>query len=116
MYNEFALDLKVARRNAGLTQRDCAHLIDVNVSLVSLIENGRRVPTVTETCKLSLIYGKSFESLFSGIMRDARNDLFEQIVTIPDAPIGMRGSFNRQKTLESLAERLEEADSLDYDD
>lgn len=106
MINEFTLDLKTARRKSGLTQIDCAHLLDIHPTLVSQMENGKRLPSVREICTLSLIYGKSFESLFAGIFKDARNDLRERLTTIPDAPRSWLGSHNRQHTLNSLAERL----------
>ena len=115
MHKEYTLDLKVARRNAGFTQADIAHLLGVDESLISQTETGKRTPTITELCKLSLIYGRNFESLFLGIMRDARNDLFAKIVSIPDAPLNARGSFNREKTLEAMMQRLELLDREEYE-
>lgn len=115
MLYEFSLDLKVARRKSGLTQEDCAHLLGVTSTLISRIENGKRIPTVREICTLSLIYGKSFESLFSGIITDAQENLRERIVTIPDAPYKWIGSMNRKRTLDNLARRLREAERLDYE-
>lgn len=115
MLYEFSLDLKVARRKSGLTQEDCAHLLDVNKTLISRIENGKRIPTVREICTLSLIYGKSFESLFSGIIADAQESLRERVITIPDAPYSWIGSLNRKRTLDSLARRLREAERLEHE-
>jgi len=106
MIDEFTLDLKTARRKSGLTQDDCAHLLDINTGLVSRMETGKRIPTVLEICTLSLIYGKSFESLFAGIFKDARHGLRERLTTIPDAPPSWLGKTNRQHTLNELAERL----------
>lgn len=116
MHKEYALDLKVARRNAGFTQADLAHLLGLDECVISRTETGKRTPTITEMCKLSLIYGKTFENLFHGIMKDARSDLFAKIVSIPDAPLNARGSFNREKTLDALMERLEALDRRDYDE
>ncbi|MDA4846408.1 helix-turn-helix transcriptional regulator [Hoeflea poritis] len=106
MINEFALDLKTARKKSGLTQVDCAHLLNVTEPICSRIENGKRMPSVRELCTLSLIYGRNFESLFAGIFKEARIDLRERLTTIPDAPNGWLGRMNRQHTLNSLAERL----------
>jgi len=106
MFHAFTHDLKAVRRKAGLTQVDCAHLLAINPSIVSQIETGKRMPTVREICTLSLIYGRSFESLFAGVFRDARADLREQLTTIPDAPKNWLGRHNRQHTLNGLAERL----------
>lgn len=109
MFNEFTLDLKVARRRSGLTQIDCAHLLNIHPSLVSQIENGKRMPTIREICTLSLVYRRSFESLFAGIFADARDDLRERLTTIPDAPKHWLGRNNRQHTLNTLAEHLLDA-------
>ena len=42
MIQEFTLDLRAARRNSGLRQVDCAHLMGVNKTKVSNLENGRQ--------------------------------------------------------------------------
>ena len=62
MSTEFALDLRLARKKSGLTQRDCAHLLNVHASKVSALEHGKQLPTLIEICTLSLIYGRSFEA------------------------------------------------------
>ena len=111
MINEFTLDLKVARRRCGLTQADCAHLLNIHPSLVSQIENGKRMPTIRELCILSLVYRRSFESLFAGVVADARRDLHQRLATMPDAPKHWLGRHNRQHTLNALAEQLLDAHS-----
>ena len=111
MINEFTLDLKVARKRSGLTQIDCAHLLNIHPSLVSQTENGKRLPTVREICTLSLIYGRSFESLFAGIFADARDDIQERLASIPDAPKHWLGRHNRQHTLDRLADLLQSTHS-----
>jgi transcriptional regulator with XRE-family HTH domain len=73
MIQEFTLDLRAARRNSGLRQVDCAHLMGVNKTKISNLENGRQRPSVRDICTLSMIYGRSFESLFAGIF-DELND------------------------------------------
>ena len=100
------MDLKVARRKSGLTQIDCAHLLGIHDTLLSQMENGRRMPTVKEICSLSLIYGRSFETLFSGVFKDVRSDLKERLLTIPNAPKAWVGSLNRQNTIDRLAQDL----------
>ena len=114
MYQEFAIDLKVARRKSGLTQVDCAHLLGVHETLLSQMENGRRMPTVKEICALSMIYGRSFESLFSGVFQDVRQDLKEHLLTLPDAPKSWIGSLNRQNTVDRLARDLAKDNGLKY--
>lgn len=105
---EFALDLTVARRNSGLTQQDCAHLLGVSDKTVAKLEKGVRTPTVHEICTMSLIYGRSFESLFSGIFKDVRTQLADRIRTMPEASGTVCLRINRQSTLNRLARRLED--------
>lgn len=114
MTNEFALDLKVARRKSGLTQIDCAHLLGAHPSKISLLESGKSLPSVRDICLLILIYGKSFESLFGGIFVDARHDLRERLKTMPSAPKRWLGRFNRHSTITSLAQRLDALIDEDY--
>ena len=75
MHTAFAQDLKVARRKSGLSQLDCGHLLDINQQRMSQLENGKSLPTIPEICSLSLIYGRSFESLFGSVFLEVRNQL-----------------------------------------
>ncbi|MCP4284807.1 MAG: helix-turn-helix transcriptional regulator [Gammaproteobacteria bacterium] len=106
MTEEYALDLRAARREAGLTQRDCAYLIDVPATRVSHLEGGEKLPTVTELCTLCLVYGRSFESLFCGIIKDAYLALQERLASLPQPNDISANTFNRQITLNALAARL----------
>jgi transcriptional regulator with XRE-family HTH domain len=108
MTKEFALDLKVARRNSGLTQEDCAHLLDVCDATVAKIESGKRMPTIHEICTLSLIYGRSFESLFSGIFKEVRLNLNNRLASMPEGSGTICLRINRLSTLNNLGRRLSE--------
>jgi transcriptional regulator with XRE-family HTH domain len=46
MSTDFALDLRVARRQAGFTQEDVARLLGVTQSQISDLEHGRVLPTL----------------------------------------------------------------------
>ena len=102
-----ALYLKVARNNAGLRQTDVAHLLGVQKARISRIENGKALPTILETAKLSIVYGKEMESLLSGLIDQIVRDLVERMQTMPSAPRKTPETFNRVHTLSSLARRLE---------
>lgn len=115
MIDDFSLELKVARRKAGLSQKDCAHLLGVHASRVSLLESGKAVPTINQMCRLSLIYGRSFENLFGGVMEDARRDLRRRMHAMPDAPTRWLGRFNRENTLRALAHRLTSTIDEEYE-
>ena len=114
MTNEFALDLKVARRKSGLTQEDCAHLLGTFQPKISQMEAGKTMPSVREICTLSIIYGKSFESLFSSIFTDAIRAIRERLTTLPDCPKQWMGRYNRNNTLNALSERLETLNNQQY--
>ena len=106
MSTEFALDLRLARRKSGLTQRDVAHLLGAHQTLVSELERGRQIPTLEQIVTLSLIYGRSFESLFSALMRTARERLQQRILHMPAGVRSYVGTFNRDASIERLARRL----------
>lgn len=106
MSTEFALDLRLARRKAGYTQRDIAHLLSVQQSCVSALERGRVLPSVEEIVTLSLIYGRSFESLFAQLMKDARYALRDRIRTMPDSARSYVATFNRDGSIDRLKDRL----------
>ncbi len=106
MSTEFALDLRLARRKSGFTQRDVAHLLGAHQTLVSELERGRQLPTLEQIVTLSLIYGRSFESLFSALVRAARERLQQRIVHMPTGVRSYVGTFNREASIERLARRL----------
>ncbi|WP_197917297.1 helix-turn-helix domain-containing protein [Thiosulfatihalobacter marinus] len=108
MFENFIFDLKVARKKSGLTQADCGHLIGSSKNVISQIELGQRVPTVSELCSLSLIYGRSFDSFYADTLRKVRKDLASKLKSMPSEPKGWPGSFARRRTLARLTSRLEE--------
>ena len=108
MKNEHALDLKVSRRKSGFTQGDCARLLSVHPSKISLIESGKSLPNIRDIAALTVIYGKSFESLFQGIVAEVRQNLRQRLPTMPEAPKRWLSRLNRQHTLDAVAERLQD--------
>jgi transcriptional regulator with XRE-family HTH domain len=108
MFEEFILDLKVARKKSGLTQGDTGHLIGGSNHKISQLERGERPPTIREICTLSLIYGRNFESLFGDVFAQVRRDLSQNLDSLPEPEKQHPGGFNRSNTLEALAQRLQE--------
>ena len=106
MIDDFALTLRAARRKAGLSQGDVAHLLEVHPSKVSLWESGKAIPSIKQICRLSVVYGMGFEALFSGIFIDARGALRERLKDVPEAPRRWLGRFHRDNTLRALEHRL----------
>ncbi len=108
MSTEFALDLKVARRKAGFTQNDLAHLLGSNQAHVSELERGLVMPALEQIVTLSIIYERSFESFYASLLKRARDHLRERIVRLPDGGRSYVGTFNRDASIERLARRLAE--------
>jgi transcriptional regulator with XRE-family HTH domain len=107
MNSDFALDLKVQRRKAGLSQRDVAHLLGAHPTKVSLLETGRLSPNLTDLALLSLVFGKTMEEYFVPFVKAAREALLHALPSMPDAPKRWLSRFNRQYTLDQLADRLQ---------
>ena len=114
MDNTFALDLAAARRKSGLAQKDCAHLLNVHRGRISNIEAGRLTPTLNEFCLLSIIYGRSFESLFASVMAQSRSQLRRRLPTLPEGSDKHLSRFNRNNTLNRLAAQLEDSHNRDH--
>jgi transcriptional regulator with XRE-family HTH domain len=106
MQTEFSLDLRLARRKAGFTQHDVATLLGTQQALVSDLERGRVLPTIEQIVALSQIYGRSFESLFSQLMGEARTKLRDRVGSLPDRVRSYVGTFNRNASLQRLERRL----------
>ncbi|MEM7667907.1 MAG: helix-turn-helix transcriptional regulator [Pseudomonadota bacterium] len=108
MRTQFALDLRLARRKAGYTQGDVAHLLSIQQSTVSDLEKGKAPPTLEQIVELSLIYGRSFESFFSALMAERQTHLTRQLRTLPDLLKPTAETFNRASSLSQLERRLAE--------
>ncbi len=114
MFEEFIFDLKVTRKKSGLTQADCGHLIGVSSTVICQLETGKRLPTIKEISALSLIYGRSFETLFAPVFTEVRKELAENLLTIPEPGNDWLGSEDREHTLDALARRLDDESNLTY--
>lgn len=106
MSTQFALDLRLARRKAGYTQGDVAHLLSSHQSLVSELEQGRRRPSLEQIIELSLIYGRSFESFFAELLTERQIDLEKRLTRLPKTGTKTAHTFNRDASLKRLRERL----------
>jgi transcriptional regulator with XRE-family HTH domain len=89
-----------------LTQRDIAHLMGAHQTLISELERGHQLPTLEQIVTLSLIYGRSFESLFAQLMGEAKDRLQQRILHMPAGVRSYVGTFNRDASIERLARRL----------
>ena len=57
-------NIKILRREKGLTQRDLANLLSISQNTVSNWENGITEPTVTQLQKISEVFGVSLSTLY----------------------------------------------------
>jgi len=107
MTTKFALDLRLARRKAGYTQRDVAHLLGAQQSAVSDLERGRNLPDLRGIITLSLIFGRSFESLFAELVKETRGRLIKRVKTMPRNVRSFAGTMNREHSVKQLQRSLE---------
>ena len=115
MKKEVMLDLRRRRREAGLSNKDVAHLLGVRPMRVSDIERGKIAPTAAETCRFCLIYGLELRELLPLTTKRVRTELRRLMKTIPEEPSAWkRYSKARQASLLSLKGRLEAANDPRY--
>ena len=104
------LDLRRRRREAGLSNKDVAHLLGVRPMRVSDIEGGKITLSASEACRLCLIYGLDLRELLPVTMKHAQAMLRNCLDSMPDEPAAWkRCSQVRQSTLFGLRGRLEAA-------
>ncbi|MEM8692515.1 MAG: helix-turn-helix transcriptional regulator [Pseudomonadota bacterium] len=106
MRTQFTLDLRLARRKAGYTQADLAHLLSARQATVSDLEQGRSQPNLEQIVELSLIYGRSFESFFAEIMAGCRTRLTSRLESLPEPTDASPTAVARSRALKRLRARL----------
>lgn len=77
------MDLRLARKRSGLSQRDVARLMDIDQSTYSAFERGRTAPNLEQVCALSLIFDRSFLSLFELMIEEVTPRLLERLSSLP---------------------------------
>ena len=72
----FAHVLREARQSAGLTQEDLAERAEVSVRFVSMLETGKRQPSLSALAALADGLGSPMSALVSAVERrlDIRNE------------------------------------------
>ena len=108
MSYDLSVDLKATRRKAGLTQGDCAHFLGLHRSRISLLELGKREPTLRELCLISVLYELPADRLLAAYYEAAIRELSLGLETLPRPRRRWIATFNRQNTLERLALRLDQ--------
>lgn len=106
MFTQFAHDLCAARRKAGLSARDLSTLLEISDAEVTELEAGKRLPSLLETCKVSLIYNRSFASLYEAIRKTAKRELFQQMPSLLSSAGDDATKFNRDNSFSRLHGQL----------
>lgn len=112
MPTQFGLDLRLARRRAGLTQSDCAILIASHTSRISALEAGQYPPTVRELMSLSLVLSRSFEPYFQQEVDIAKRLIARNLDRLGKVAKTLQ-TENRDRTINSLRAKL--SDLIDDD-
>ena len=104
---EFSHTLLVARRKAGLSQSDCAHLLGRSASRVSRLESGKATPTSDDLIGVALLFGRTIEALSGPKFAARAQEMKERLFDLPCPDRNWLGRFNRSNTLDGLAHRLD---------
>ncbi|HEX6455425.1 MAG TPA: helix-turn-helix transcriptional regulator [Solirubrobacterales bacterium] len=70
--DRFAVNLRRARENAGVSQEELAERIEVHRTEISLLERGGREPRLGTMVKLATALGTTPEALCNGIGWDPK--------------------------------------------
>lgn len=108
MTTQFAFDLRLARRRAGLTQADCAHLLGIQQSRISELETGEKAPSAHELCALAIILNRRFDSYFAEELTVLSEALGPRLDSLPQLKRINAATTNRHRTLERLRRLLKD--------
>jgi transcriptional regulator with XRE-family HTH domain len=75
--DRFAVNLRHARKAAGISQEELAERCELHRTEVSLLERGGREPRLGTLIKLATALGTSAEALCSGIGWDSKQRQYE---------------------------------------
>jgi transcriptional regulator with XRE-family HTH domain len=106
MHKTFGADFRAARRRSGLTQEDCAHLLDIDQSQVSKLEAGKVEPTLRQLTTCYLVFGTWSRPLWNGVLRDLVDELRERLLTLPAEQSSWPQKAARRTTLDTLGRQL----------
>lgn len=116
METNYALDLKVARRRSGLSQKDVSHLLGISRVRVSKLECGIAKPTPDELTTFSLIYSRSFLTIGGAVMPVLFRTLRDRLDTFPNRDSYAKGRSPKSQTLNTLSKRLVAPSYNNHDD
>ena len=107
MNHKLSLNLKLARRQSGLAQADCAHLLGVDASRMSLLESGKSGPSAVELAALCVLFDRPADDFTKGAIIALRKHLAVRLASMPACPQQWRDEQRRTQTLQALSARLQ---------
>ena len=108
------MDLRLARKIAGLTQDDCATLMNRSRKYVLRLEKGTRQPSLDDLLMLSVIYNRTFEAFFAERLSSARATVRAGLPQLPETVSDQVGFQKRRYTLDRIeGDLLSEAETYD---
>ena len=109
---DFSLCLREARKKAGFSQADCAHLLGVTQTHISNLECGRTVPTAADLIGVAVLFGRTTEHLGETVFRDRTETIRRNLFDLPDRQRHWLGRFVRNNALANLEDRVDRL--IDY--
>lgn len=100
------IDLKINRRESGLSGEDLAHLLGISEARLSKLHTGNAVMTITELCLLSFIYGKTFDHLLERATPPLAECLKLRLANMPSELEHWKAHDKRLDCLNALTERV----------
>lgn len=105
---EFSNAVLLARKKAGLSQTDCAHLLEITPARFSRLENGKAAPSMKELCGIAVLFGRTMEGLSGDVFTERARTLKERLNDLPEPRRHRLSRFNRAFSLEALSDRLDQ--------
>lgn len=96
------MDLRLARKIAGLTQDDCATLMNRSRKYILRLEKGARQPSLDDLLMLSVIYNRTFEAFFAERLATARATVRAGLPQLPDKVSDQVNFQKRRFTLDRI--------------
>ena len=104
---DFSHCLAEARRKAGLSQDDCAHLLGASQSHISRLELGRAVPCVADLCGVAVLFGRNMEFLVEPLLKERATLIRQRLFDLPEPRAGWLTRFTRANALRILEARVD---------
>lgn len=102
MTTQFAQDLRLARKIAGLSQEDCGTLMNRCRQHLHQLESGEKQPSLDDLLLFSVIYNKTFEDHFAERLSAARATARAGLPQLPVSQDDTSASRQRRYTLDRI--------------